>query len=73
MIPSWLTEEAEAHNVNFSAILLTNRGGKGMVVKPLDFAATYKGQTIHPAVKCQGGEYSFAFQFSSHKYLQNLI
>lgn len=36
---------------------LTARGGEGMVVKPLDFIAEYKGQIIQPAVKCRGREY----------------
>lgn len=36
---------------------LTARGGEGMVVKPMDFIATYKGQIIQPAVKCRGREY----------------
>ncbi len=33
---------------------LTNRGGEGMVVKPLDFVAGGKKGLIQPAVKCRG-------------------
>ena len=36
---------------------LTGKGGEGMVVKPLDFIATDKGQLLQPAVKCRGSEY----------------
>jgi protein phosphatase len=36
---------------------LTERGGEGMVVKPLDFIAKGKKGLIQPAVKCRGREY----------------
>ncbi len=36
---------------------LTDRGGEGMVVKPLDFIAKGKKGLIQPAVKCRGREY----------------
>jgi protein phosphatase len=36
---------------------LTNAGGEGMVVKPLDFVPTYKDRLIQPAMKCRGSEY----------------
>ena len=36
---------------------LTERGGEGMVVKPLDFIARGKKGLIQPAVKCRGREY----------------
>jgi len=36
---------------------LTARGGEGMVVKPLDFAARGRRGLIQPAVKCRGREY----------------
>lgn len=36
---------------------LTERGGEGMVVKPLDFIARGKRGLIQPAVKCRGREY----------------
>ncbi|MDR2477273.1 MAG: polynucleotide kinase-phosphatase [Treponema sp.] len=36
---------------------LTNSGGEGMVVKPLDFIAWEEGRLIQPAVKCRGREY----------------
>jgi protein phosphatase len=36
---------------------LTNSGGEGMVVKPLDFIARDKNTLLQPAVKCRGREY----------------
>jgi protein phosphatase len=36
---------------------LTETGGEGMVVKPLDFAMKHGGKLIQPAVKCRGREY----------------
>ncbi|MDR2718370.1 MAG: polynucleotide kinase-phosphatase [Treponema sp.] len=36
---------------------LTNSGGEGMVVKPLDFIAYDKNVLLQPAVKCRGREY----------------
>jgi protein phosphatase len=36
---------------------LTNSGGEGMVVKPLDFMARNKNALLQPAVKCRGREY----------------
>jgi protein phosphatase len=36
---------------------LTDRGGEGMVVKPLDFIVRGKRGLMQPAVKCRGREY----------------
>jgi len=36
---------------------LTDKGGEGMVVKPLDFIAKGKKGLLQPAVKCRGREY----------------
>ena len=36
---------------------LTERGGEGMVVKPLDFSVRGKRGLVQPAVKCRGPEY----------------
>jgi protein phosphatase len=38
-------------------IELTENGGEGMVVKPLDFVAKGKRGVVQPAVKCRGREY----------------
>ena len=37
--------------------LLTERGGEGMVVKPLDFVVKRENRLVQPAVKCRGREY----------------
>ena len=36
---------------------LTEKGGEGMVVKPLDFTARGRRGLVQPAVKCRGREY----------------
>lgn len=36
---------------------LTEKGGEGMVVKPLDFVAHGKKGLVQPAIKCRGKEY----------------
>jgi protein phosphatase len=36
---------------------LTNRGGEGMVVKPLEFVAQGRRGVVQPALKCRGSEY----------------
>ena len=36
---------------------LTDRGGEGMVVKPLDFIARGSRGLVQPAIKCRGREY----------------
>ena len=36
---------------------MTENGGEGMVVKPLDFVATGRKGLVQPAVKCRGREY----------------
>ena len=36
---------------------LTEQGGEGTVIKPLDFIVRSKGRLVQPAVKCRGREY----------------
>jgi len=36
---------------------LTERGGEGMVIKPLDFVTKGKRDIVQPALKCRGREY----------------
>jgi protein phosphatase len=38
-------------------LCLTNSGGEGMLVKPLDFIARCGADLLQPAVKCRGREY----------------
>lgn len=36
---------------------MTQKGGEGMVIKPLDFITHYNGKIVQPAIKCRGREY----------------
>lgn len=36
---------------------LTNQGGEGMVIKPLDFITFSRKDLVQPAIKCRGREY----------------
>lgn len=38
-------------------VSLTENGGEGMVIKPLDFISRCRGKLLQPAVKCRGREY----------------
>lgn len=54
---------------------LTERGGEGMVVKPLDFIAKGKKGLLQPAVKCRGREYLriiYGPDYTSDKNLMRL-
>ncbi len=52
-----LTDPAQVAEASAWWTDLTERGGEGMVVKPLDFIAKGKKGLIQPAVKCRGREY----------------
>lgn len=51
-----LDPASEAAGINWWQEL-TERGGEGMVVKPLDFVVRGKRGLVQPAVKCRGPEY----------------
>ncbi len=54
---------------------LTGRGGEGMVVKPLDFAARGKRGLVQPAVKCRGPEYLriiYGPEYTAPQHLERL-
>jgi protein phosphatase len=54
---------------------LTESGGEGMVVKPLDFMAFHKNTLIQPAVKSRGREYLriiYGPEYTSEENLQRL-
>ena len=51
---------------------LTERGGEGMVVKPLSFVAKGKRGLIQPAVKCRGREYLRIIYGPEYTALENL-
>jgi protein phosphatase len=52
-----LSDEASVAECVAWWIRLTDSGGEGMVVKPLDFVAKKDGKLLQPAVKCRGREY----------------
>ena len=52
-----LTDEASVQRGVEWWETLTASGGEGMVVKPYDFIARFKGEILQPAVKCRGREY----------------
>jgi protein phosphatase len=54
---------------------MTSKGGEGMVVKPLDFAAHGKRGLIQPAIKCRGSEYLriiYGPEYSRLEHLERL-
>jgi len=54
---------------------LTNKGGEGMVVKPLDFIARGKRGLLQPAIKCRGREYLriiYGPEYTNLEHLQRL-
>ncbi|MEL6611409.1 MAG: polynucleotide kinase-phosphatase, partial [Bacteroidota bacterium] len=56
-------------------VAMTEAGGEGMVVKPLDFIAQGKRGLIQPAVKCRGREYLriiYGPEYTRPEYLERL-
>lgn len=54
---------------------MTDRGGEGMVVKPLDFVARGRRGLVQPAVKCRGREYLriiYGPEYTVHENLERL-
>jgi protein phosphatase len=51
---------------------LTERGGEGMVVKPMDFIARGRRALAQPAVKCRGPEYLRIIYGSEYTLPENL-
>jgi protein phosphatase len=54
---------------------LTEAGGEGMVIKPLDYIARKKGKLIQPAIKCRGREYLriiYGAEYSTPEHLDIL-
>jgi protein phosphatase len=49
-------EAAQQHAIDWWEAL-TNSGGEGAVVKPLEFIARSHGKLLQPAIKCRGREY----------------
>lgn len=54
---------------------LTNAGGEGMVVKPMNFVCRQGNRLIQPAVKCRGAEYLriiYGLEYSLPEHLERL-
>jgi protein phosphatase len=51
---------------------LTEKGGEGMVVKPLQFVSTSPKGLVQPAVKCRGAEYLRIIYGPEYSLTQNL-
>ena len=54
---------------------LTESGGEGMVIKPLDFVSRSKGKLLQPAVKCRGREYLriiYGPEYTTPEHLEDL-
>ena len=66
--------ESEAAGVRWWTEL-TERGGEGMVVKPLDFVARGRRGPVQPAVKCRGREYLriiYGPEYTAPEHLERL-
>ena len=54
---------------------LTQAGGEGMVVKPLDFITRHKRKLLQPAIKCRGREYLriiYGPEYATSEHLEDL-
>ena len=54
---------------------MTNTGGEGMVVKPIDFISYRGNKLLQPAVKCRGAEYLriiYGLEYSLPEHLERL-
>ena len=54
---------------------MTNAGGEGMVVKPMDFISRQGNKLIQPAVKCRGAEYLriiYGLEYTLPEHLERL-
>jgi protein phosphatase len=52
-----LNDEVACRSLEDWWIGLTEEGGEGIVVKPMDFTPDLSGKPVQPAVKCRGREY----------------
>jgi protein phosphatase len=70
-----LRNEADCQGVEKWWLALTEQGGEGMVVKPLDFIPGAGHGRIQPAVKCRGREYLriiYGPEYTDDQYLTRL-
>ena len=72
--PSHSENRSEAEGITWWQ-KLTERGGEGMVVKPLDFIARGTRGLVQPAIKCRGREYLriiYGLEYTAPENLQRL-
>ncbi|MEO1005821.1 MAG: polynucleotide kinase-phosphatase [Cyanobacteria bacterium J06638_38] len=70
-----LDQEAEKEAVTNWWLEMTQAGGEGMVVKPLDYISYSGKKLIQPAVKCRGAEYLriiYGLEYSLPEHLERL-
>ena len=67
-----LEDEAEKQKAIDWWLSLTQKGGEGMVVKPIDYLNKHKGKLIQPAIKCRGSEYLRIIYGAEYDTIENL-
>jgi predicted kinase len=70
-----LNEQSEIDTATNWWLEMTNNGGEGMVVKPMNFISRQGNKLIQPAVKCRGAEYLriiYGLEYSLPEHLERL-
>ena len=70
-----LSNSSEIDTVTAWWLNMTEAGGEGMVVKPMDFICRQGNRLIQPAVKCRGAEYLriiYGLEYSLPEHLERL-
>ncbi|MGL5943934.1 MAG: polynucleotide kinase-phosphatase [Waterburya sp.] len=70
-----LNEQSEIEAATAWWLDMTNNGGEGMVVKPMDFISRQGNKLIQPAIKCRGAEYLriiYGLEYSLPEHLERL-
>jgi len=70
-----LNNQAEIDSATNWWLEMTNSGGEGMVVKPIDFINHQGNRLIQPAVKCRGAEYLriiYGLEYTLPEHLKRL-
>ena len=70
-----LDDRAEKDSAIAWWLELTNAGGEGMVVKPMDYISHNGKKLVQPAVKCRGAEYLriiYGLEYSLPEHLKRL-
>jgi protein phosphatase len=70
-----LNEQSEIDAATTWWLEMTNNGGEGMVVKPINFISRQGNKLIQPAIKCRGVEYLriiYGLEYSLPEHLERL-